>query len=108
MLSAPNQQCVEACLACAAACDHCAASCLRERDVALLAQCVANDIDCAEICRFTAGAVARCSKLASDIRALCAEVCETCEAECAKHTAMAHCRACAEACRRCIDACRAL
>jgi hypothetical protein len=48
------QSCIDACHDCAVACDHCAASCLKEDDVKSMAQCIALDIDCAEICRLAA------------------------------------------------------
>jgi hypothetical protein len=104
-----NQQqfesCIEACNICATACDYCAASCLEEPDPRMLARCIALDIDCAQICRSAAGFMARSSELASRMCAVCAEVCEACGDECAKHQ-MQHCQDCAEACRRCADECR--
>lgn len=99
--------CIEACSACADACDHCATACLGESDVAAMARCIALDVDCAQICRVAAGAMARDSELAGAICALCAEVCATCAEECARH-AHDHCRQCAEACRRCAEACRGM
>ena len=105
----PHEQfksCIEACNACAEACDHCAASCLKEPDVKAMARCIALDIDCAEICRLAAGYMSRASECAPDICALCAEVCDACGDECAKHPKMEHCRQCAEACRRCAEECR--
>ncbi|MDN2860586.1 four-helix bundle copper-binding protein, partial [Campylobacter jejuni] len=64
--------CMAACDACAHACDTCAASCLAERDVHALAACIALDIECAQLCRFASGAMARRSGLAPRICALCA------------------------------------
>jgi hypothetical protein len=97
--------CIEACNACAGACDHCATACLQEPDPKPMARCVALDIDCAAACRLAAGAMARDSELASEICALCAQVCDACGDECGKHD-MDHCKACAAACRRCADECR--
>jgi hypothetical protein len=99
------RECIEACSACADACDHCATACLSEPDVAAMARCIALDIDCAQVCRVAAAAMARDSELAGAICALCAEVCATCAEECASHR-HDHCRQCAEACRRCAEACR--
>jgi hypothetical protein len=95
---------MDACNACANACDHCAASCLSEDDVQMMAICIALDIDCARICRSAAGFMARDSEFAGKICRLCAEVCDRCGAECARHE-NDHCRQCAEACRRCADEC---
>ena len=43
--------------------------------------------------------VRRESKFVMALRAMCADVCEACGAECEKHE-MAHCQECAGACRR--------
>jgi hypothetical protein len=97
--------CIAACNACADACDHCAAACLREDDVKMMTRCVALDMDCAAICRLAAGYMARGSELAQRICAMCADVCEACGAECAKHS-HSHCQDCAQACRHCASECR--
>ena len=97
--------CIAACHACADACDHCCIACLGEPEPRRLARCVALDIDCAQICRFAAAAMSRGSEFAGAVGGFCAEICEACEAECAKH-AHDHCQMCAEACRRCAEACR--
>lgn len=99
------QSCIDACNACADACDNCAASCLREEDVKMMSRCIAHDIDCAQLCRFAAAAMARGSDHARAICQLCATVCATCADECGKHP-MDHCQRCAQACRACADACR--
>lgn len=99
------ESCIEACNACAEACDHCAVSCLQEPDPKMMVRCIALDMDCAQICRMAAGYMARDSEMATAICQLCAEVCDACGDECAKHQ-MAHCQECAQACRRCADECR--
>jgi hypothetical protein len=105
MAHAQYATCIEACNACADACDHCAAACLKEPDPKPMARCIALDMDCAAICRMAASYMARDSEFAMALCADCAEVCEACGAECAKHK-MAHCQECAEACRRCAEECR--
>lgn len=99
------QSCINECYSCATACDHCAASCLMEQDVKMMARCIALDMDCAQICRMAASTMARGSEFATTICGMCADVCEACGEECAKHQ-MAHCQECAEACRRCAAECR--
>jgi hypothetical protein len=99
------QSCMEACDACASACDHCAAACLQEDNVKMMARCVALDIDCAAACRIATAYMARGSGFAPQLCALCADVCEACGEECAKHS-NDHCQACANACRRCAEECR--
>lgn len=105
MIAQQLQSCIDACNACADACDFCAASCLREEDVKMMSACIALDIDCAAICRLAAGFMARGSDMAGYLCQTCAEVCQACGDECAKHQ-MAHCQECARACRACADQCR--
>lgn len=104
-----NQQqfasCIEACNACANACDMCASACLKENDVTAMAACIALDIDCADMCRLAAGAMARASQFAAAQCQLCADICDACADECAQHQAP-HCQQCAQACRRCAEECR--
>lgn len=100
------QSCIEACNECADTCDHCAVACLQEQDVKMMARCIALDMDCAQICRLAASTMARGSEFASAVCQLCAEICDACGDECAKHTQMQHCQECAQACRRCADECR--
>ena len=99
------KSCVDACNACADACDHCSTACLQESDVKSMARCIALDIDCAAICRLAAGYMSRGSECAKQVCTLCAEVCERCGEECAKHQ-HPHCQECAQACRRCAEECR--
>jgi hypothetical protein len=101
------QSCIDACHACATACHHCATACLKEQDVAMMARCIALDMDCAAICELAAGAMARSSENMHLICGLCEEICRLCGDECARHQHQ-HCRACAEACRRCADECRSM
>lgn len=97
--------CITALDTCAAACNHCLTACLKEEDVKMMAGCIALDIDCAQFCAFTAGAVARDSEHAADICARCADVCQACADECGKHD-MGHCQECAKACLQCVEECR--
>lgn len=99
------RSCIEACNSCADACDHCATACLGESDIKPMARCIALDIDCAAIRRMAAGYMARGSEFANQLCALCADVCQACGEECAKHQ-YAHCQECAQACRRCAEECR--
>ncbi|MFL6675845.1 MAG: four-helix bundle copper-binding protein [Massilia sp.] len=96
---------IEACNDCADACDMCATACLQEQDVKAMARCIALDIDCAQLCRLGAGAMARGSEAAGIICQACAELCDICGDECSKHP-MQHCQDCATACRRCAAECR--
>jgi hypothetical protein len=106
MNTEPYQPCIEACDACAAACDRCAFACLKEPDVANIARCIRLNVECASLCRFTSGALARESHLALEFCALCAQTCDECADECAQHPSE-QCETCSDACRRCAEACRA-
>jgi len=98
------RSCIEACNACADACDYCAAACLREDDVKMMVACIALDVDCSAICRMAASYMLRDSRFAVGLCALCAQVCEACAAECARHPEE-HCQDCAKACGRGAQAC---
>ena len=101
------QDCIAACHACAVACNHCAASCLQEPHVKAMVRCIGLDTDCAQACQLAIAYMAGGSDHAAAACRLCAEVCEACGLECARHD-MDHCQQCAEACRRCGEACRAM
>lgn len=99
------QDCIVACQYCVVACNHCAACCLQESDVKMMAQCIALDTDCSQICNLAVAFMSGGSDFAPQVCALCADICKACGDECAKHD-MDHCQQCAEACRRCEAACR--
>lgn len=101
------QACIEACHACVLACENCAAACLEEEDLEMVVGCIELDRSCADICALAAREMARNSDFAMRLCAICAEVCEACGTECAKHK-MDHCQRCAEACRRCAQLCLAM
>lgn len=96
--------CIRACYECAAECDNCAAACLQEADPNEMAECIALDLDCADICRTAAAVMARASQNAEVFCALCAEICRACADECRKHP-VERCRMCAAACLRCAEEC---
>jgi len=60
-------------------------------------------LDCAAFCAFTAGALGRKSQFHTRFASLCAEVCETCEKDCAAIGGMEDC---VQACRTCAALCR--
>jgi len=107
MMNQMQKACLEACNACAVSCLQCVAACLKESDVKSMTNCIALDLECAEICRLCVSSMARNGACMKQICELCAAVCDMCAAECAKHT-HAHCKECADACKRCAEACRAM
>lgn len=104
VLTDPRLHAMRCCHTCAQACEHCAASCLREPELARMAPCILADLDCVDICRATAGLIARNNRFAAGIAQLCAAVCQECADICSQHD-RDHCQACAAACRECADAC---
>ncbi|AHE68516.1 four-helix bundle copper-binding protein [Legionella oakridgensis] len=99
------QSCIEACLKCAIECEHCATACLNESQVKDMVECIQLDRDCALICSLAAKLMARGSKYAQEMCALCAKVCRDCAKECEQHKHHEHCLKCAEACRKCAEEC---
>jgi hypothetical protein len=91
---------------CAVECEKCATACLNEKEVHMLAVCIMNDRDCADICRLTATLLARNSEHAKHMIPECIEMCKKCAAECEKHNHMEHCKKCADACLKCMEACK--
>lgn len=102
----PHDELIKKLDICIAACNFCASSCLKEDHVQMMANCIATDLDCAEICRTTAVLLARNSPHAKHLLKECIEVCEACATECGKHD-HDHCKACEKACTECAEACRA-
>ena len=95
---------------CATTCGLCAAACLAEKDVEPLATCVRRDLDCAALCRATAGLLSGAAGYDNDVvrpaLEACMAACRGCADECDGHAEhMEHCRVCAEACRACEQAC---
>jgi hypothetical protein len=101
------RSCIDACVDCAQRCEQCASACLGEQDVGMMAECIRLDRDCAEICWTAAAYMRRGSDFLNDLCRVCAEVCDACAAECARHK-LEHCRRCAQACQDCAAECRAI
>ena len=99
------QSCIDNCHACAASCDVCAASSLDEREAKKLILCIRLDMDCAQVCRLAASYLSRGSHFAQMACKVCAEICEACAKECARHD-LEPCRRCARSCLACADGCR--
>ena len=101
------ESCLRSCTECARACEFCASACLAERDTSHLAECISLDMDCALACWGAAALLSRGSHFSYEFCLLCAEICEGCAAECAKHP-MNHCQRCARKCAVCAEECRQL
>lgn len=99
------KDCVEACLKCAAICNHCASSCTQESDIKMMARCIQLDMECSAICYSAAQLMSIGSSKAEEVCRICADICDECGAECAKHQ-NEHCQECAEVCHYCAEECR--
>jgi hypothetical protein len=100
------QRGIELLYTCADACDSCASVCLAGEDMTKTARCVRLDIECANLCRTTASLLSSDSAFARRLCGLCADVCDTCAIECARHREMEHCVRCADTCKACATECR--
>ena len=104
---------ITACLESAQACTSCADSSLAEPDVDALRDCIALDLNCADISIATAWVLSRPAlfdrELATSQLKSCIRACTTCAEECERHAGHhAHCGVCARACRECASACQAV
>ncbi len=99
-----NTKLVQALAKCIEACGICATSCLNEDDVAKMKECIATDLDCADVCSVTLQLLSRKSKHLDAQLTTCITICERCEETCRAHD-MEHCQQCAEACKACKEAC---
>lgn len=107
MLHHNHSELIQTLINCAAACENCATECLGEKDVAMMANCIKLDRDCADMCRLAATLLIRESLIGHQFLLLCEKICELCSKECEKHNHSSHCKACAEACKKCAAACHA-
>jgi len=101
-----TQDTVQVLIACARECRLCAQACQDEEEAAPLDACIRLSQDCADICALGADLLRRHSLFRPHLQDLCAEACEACAEECARHPALEECRECEQACRHCAEACR--
>ncbi len=103
---------IDATSECSRICTACADACLAEPDVAQMARCIRDDVDCADVCDTTSRVMTRQTAgdpaLARAVLEACFQACDSCAASCNEHRDMhEHCRICADACEACGQACRA-
>ena len=77
-----NTKLVQALAKCIEACGICATSCLNEDDVAKMKECIATDLDCADVCSVTLQLLSRKSKHLDAQLTTCITICEGCEETC--------------------------
>ena len=71
----------------------------------MMALCIQLDIECSATCYAAAQLMSLGSTNVNGICKICAEICETCSAECANHN-NEHCQECSVACKDCANECR--
>jgi len=104
---------IDATLTCSQTCTACADACLAEPDVAEMARCIRDDLDCADVCQTTSRVLTRQTagdpQLTRAVLEVCIQACSVCAASCNEHRDHhEHCRICADTCEACGQACRAL
>jgi hypothetical protein len=99
-------RCIRNCLNCHSLCEVTAMHCLHLGGSYAAPDHIRLLLDCAEICRTSAGFMLRGSDLHPRTCAVCAEVCQRCAEECERFGDDAQMRSCAEACRICATSCR--
>lgn len=102
---------LEACLKCATECNRCYGECLKNNTGGNKHNCITTCKDCADICLLTASLVARNSKYANDLIAVCSKVCkecsETCKQSCeGENSCSVECLTCANTCAECAEICK--
>ncbi len=106
-------RCVDACAACAQACTACADACLSMGDVASMARCIRDNLDCTDVCDTASRVLSRPTgydaRLTGAVLQACIEACNACADSCGEHRDHhPHCATCENACRSCEEACKAL
>jgi hypothetical protein len=96
--------CCDECKACEKTCLACADACLNEKGDRKA--CIKLCLDCADVCGACSRIAARKGPLEPTIATACADACEKCAAECAKHKDDKTCQACAEQCKKCAKECK--
>jgi hypothetical protein len=101
-----TRECIEACLDCHAVCyGMLMTHCLEMGGAHVRPQHVRLMMDCVEICKACADAMARKSQYQHRLCGLCADICDACAADCETLDGM---EPCVEACRYCARLCRAM
>lgn len=108
-MHASMERCIEECLNCYSVCTATINHCLGMGGAHAAPEHITTLLDCAEICRTSAGFMLRTSPLHTRTCGLCAEICERCAVEC-EQMAEGDRRMldCAKACRSCAQSCRTM
>jgi hypothetical protein len=104
---------IDACLRCLQSCTTCANADIAEDDVGEMRICIAQCLNCADVCVATARLLSRPAysdpAVIHPLLQACVRTCTSCAEECARHAPHhVHCAICEKACRACVEACKAL
>ncbi len=107
------QGCLQACIECAWACIACAETCRNATDPRMLVHRIWLNLDCSEVCAWTATMLCRPWQTDAELvrrqAQLCARICAACADESERHANLDEdTRVAVEACRRCEAACHTL
>lgn len=105
-LSPEMQECIDHCQECQEICLEAVDHGLRQGGPHAEAGHIRLLLDCAEICRTSAGFMLRGSELHGRTCAVCAEICERCARDCEGFEDDDLLKQCAEICARCAESCR--
>lgn len=101
------QRCIDDCLACYQSCTKTIMHCLKLGGDHAAPAHIRLLMDCAEICKTSAGFMLRDSNHIADVCSICIDICESCAADCedmmGSDEAM---KECAAMCRKCAASCR--
>jgi len=101
-LSGEGRECIENCTRASTVCEWCADECLGDPG---MEECARLCRDVADLTSLHARLMARDSRYAADLAAVCADACAACAEECAGHDAD-HYRVCADVLEECVESCR--
>lgn len=104
-ISPEMQECIDECVACYSLCEQTVQHCLEMGGKHAAPHHIRLLLDCAEICRTSAGFMLRGSDFHHRTCGVCAEVCRACEKECRSMGDDEMMQRCADACRRCAESC---
>lgn len=104
---------IDACLRCVQSCTTCANADVAENDIAEMRRCIAQCLNCADVCDATARLLSRPAysdpAVILPLLQACVGTCTSSAEECARHASHhAHCAICEKVCRACVEACTAL
>ncbi len=101
------ERCINHCLEVVKTASACATWCITSDQAQTLAECSRSCLDAATITAANATMMARGSRFSGPVTSVCADLCESCAAECEHHGHYSEIiRQCAETCRRCAETCR--